>query len=55
MHNVRLISATGVEVPVQLDERLPYQSKELTLIDFADGSGSCDPSDKGTNAVAGAP
>ena len=36
---------------MQLDERLPYQSKELTLIDFADGSGSCDPSDKGTNTL----
>lgn len=51
VHNVRLISATGAEVPVQLDDRLPYQSKELALIDFANGTGSCDPSDKGTNTT----
>ncbi|MEY4513232.1 MAG: hypothetical protein RLZZ450_5354, partial [Pseudomonadota bacterium] len=51
VHNVRLISATGTEVPVQLDERLPYQSKEITLIDFADGTGSCDPFDTGTNTT----
>lgn len=51
VHDVRLISASGTEVPVQLDERLPYQSKEITLIDFADGTGRCDPSDKGTNTT----
>jgi uncharacterized repeat protein (TIGR04052 family) len=51
VHDVRLISATGAEVPVLLDERLPYQSTEITLIDFADGTGSCDPSDKGTNTL----
>jgi len=49
VHNVRLISATGSEVPMHILERPPYQTQEVTLIDFADGTGSCDPSDKGTN------
>lgn len=51
VHNVRLISSSGVEVPVALDERLPYQSRAVALVDFANGTGRCDPADTGTNTL----
>jgi uncharacterized repeat protein (TIGR04052 family) len=51
VHDVRLITAAGVSVPVTLDARLPYQTKDLALIDFGDGAGRCDPSDQGTNML----
>ena len=41
VHNVRLIGEGGAEVPVQLDDKPPFQSKELALLDFTDGRGSC--------------
>ncbi len=38
---VRLISSDGDEVPVTLDARSPWQSPEVALLDFEDGTGSC--------------
>jgi uncharacterized repeat protein (TIGR04052 family) len=41
VHDVRLVDARGVQVPVQLDERPPFQSVEVAMLDFTDGRGSC--------------
>ncbi len=38
---VRLINSDGEEVPVTLDDRSPWQSPEVALLDFEDGTGSC--------------
>src|SRR5262249_19180538 len=40
----------GKAVPVELDVRKPWQSKELGLLDFEDGTGSCGEGDTDLNA-----
>jgi uncharacterized repeat protein (TIGR04052 family) len=41
VHDVRLLTAAGGEVPVTLDVQAPYQSEGVALLDFEDGSGLC--------------
>ncbi|MDF3071937.1 MAG: hypothetical protein K0R38_7538 [Polyangiaceae bacterium] len=41
VERVRLIDADDNEVPVVLDDRAPFQSKEVALLDFEDGSAAC--------------
>lgn len=41
VEQVRLIDADDNEVPVVLDERAPFQSKEVALLDFEDGTAAC--------------
>jgi uncharacterized repeat protein (TIGR04052 family) len=41
VEGVRLIDTNDNEVPVALDERAPFQSKEVALLDFEDGSAAC--------------
>ncbi|MET0340907.1 MAG: MbnP family copper-binding protein [Polyangiales bacterium] len=41
VHDVRLLDARGAQVPVQLDERPPFQSAEVALLDFTEARGSC--------------
>jgi uncharacterized repeat protein (TIGR04052 family) len=41
VEGVRLIDADDNEVPVVLDDRAPFQSREVALLDFEDGSADC--------------
>ena len=41
VEGLRLIDANDEEVPVVLDDRAPFQSKEVALLDFEDGSAAC--------------
>jgi uncharacterized repeat protein (TIGR04052 family) len=41
VQDVKLINAAGQEVPVTLDERSPFQTKDVALIDFTDATGGC--------------
>jgi uncharacterized repeat protein (TIGR04052 family) len=41
VEQVRLIASGGEEVPVQFDERAPFQTKDVALIDFTERKGSC--------------
>lgn len=51
VHNLRLIDTQGVEVPVQIEDRDPWQGSALALIDFENGVGSCSKNgDSGVNA-----
>jgi uncharacterized repeat protein (TIGR04052 family) len=51
VHDVRLVSADGSEVPVQLDERAPYQALGTGLLDFEDATGGCLSGDAATNTT----
>jgi uncharacterized repeat protein (TIGR04052 family) len=42
VQDLRLINAAGEEVPVQMDERLPWQTPEVALLDFENAEGRCD-------------
>ncbi|HTU63686.1 MAG TPA: MbnP family copper-binding protein, partial [Polyangiales bacterium] len=41
VQDLALIDADGEEVPVELDARAPWQTKDVALIDFEDMQGSC--------------
>lgn len=41
VQDVKLVTAEGTEVPITLDARPPFQTPELTLLDFEDGTGRC--------------
>lgn len=39
--NIRLIDASGAEVPLALDQDTPWQTADVALLDFEDGSAAC--------------
>jgi len=41
VQDVRLIDASGKEVPLELQERAPWQTPDVALLDFEDMTGSC--------------
>lgn len=41
VQDLKLIDANDKEVPVKLDTRAPWQSKDVALIDFEDAQGRC--------------
>lgn len=41
VQDVQLVRSDGQLVPVTLDERLPWQTRDVALLDFEDGQGSC--------------
>ncbi len=41
VHNVRLVTDTGMEVPVTLDQDKKWQYQGLALLDFENGQGPC--------------
>jgi uncharacterized repeat protein (TIGR04052 family) len=41
VQDLRLINAAGDEVPVQMEERSPWQTPEVALIDFENAEGLC--------------
>ncbi len=51
VHDVRLVDASGNQVPVELDERAPWQGRGVALLDFEDGSGGCLEGDAALNAT----
>lgn len=52
VQQVRLINGKGEEVPMQFDERAPFQTADVALIDFTDSAGACANSgDPTTNMV----
>ncbi|MDB4975578.1 MAG: hypothetical protein JWN48_3919 [Myxococcaceae bacterium] len=51
VQSVRLISVSGSEVPLDLDERLPFQSQGVALLDFTNGEGSCTSGDPSSNTL----
>lgn len=51
VHNLRLIDTQGAEVPVRIEDRDPWQGRNLGLIDFENGDGACGTAgDVGVNA-----
>lgn len=50
---VRLIDKAGKEVPMQLTPDDQWQSKTVALLDFVDGTGSCNGNSGTNNAVRG--
>lgn len=46
---IRLIAEDGSEVPLAIDERSPYQTSALALIDFTNQDGRCTSGGAGTN------
>ncbi len=51
VHDVRLITADGEEVPVELDQDGLWQSGDLALLDFEDKTGTCANGTAPTNVV----
>jgi uncharacterized repeat protein (TIGR04052 family) len=51
VHDVRLVDAEGNAVPVELDERAPWQARGVALLDFEDGTGGCVEGDVAINAT----
>jgi uncharacterized repeat protein (TIGR04052 family) len=49
VHDVRLIAADASEVPVEIDDRAPWQSLGAALLDFEDATGACLSGDAATN------
>lgn len=49
VQDVKLITSAGKEVPVALDVRKPWQSKQVALLDFEDGEGQCGEGNPETN------
>jgi uncharacterized repeat protein (TIGR04052 family) len=49
VQDVKLITSSGKEVPVELDVRKPWQSTDVVLLDFEDGSGECGEGNSQTN------
>ena len=41
VHNVRLLTATGQEIPLDLGQDDKWQLDDVALLDFEDGTGSC--------------
>ena len=41
VQDVKLINAAGNEVPVTLDTRTPWQTPDMALLDFENGTGAC--------------
>jgi uncharacterized repeat protein (TIGR04052 family) len=41
VHDVRLVDDHGHEVPVSLEARSPWQTPDVALLDFENGSGAC--------------
>ncbi|HEY6558707.1 MAG TPA: MbnP family copper-binding protein [Polyangiaceae bacterium] len=51
VENLRMITRTGEEVPVTLDARSPWQSREVALIDFETGAAQSCNGDAATNTT----
>ncbi|HHH31222.1 MAG TPA: metallo-mystery pair system four-Cys motif protein [Polyangiaceae bacterium] len=49
VHDVRLLTTDGREVPVTLDQDGEFQLEELALLDFEDGTAGCENGDSGVN------
>ena len=49
VQDVKLITSGGKEVPVALDVRKPWQSKQVALLDFEDAEGQCAEGNPETN------
>jgi len=49
VQDLKLITSAGKEVPVTLDVRRPWQSKQVALLDFEDGEGQCSEGNPETN------
>jgi uncharacterized repeat protein (TIGR04052 family) len=41
VEDVRLLDEAGAAVPLTLDERTPWQTPDVALLDFEDGKGAC--------------
>lgn len=41
LSNIRLITSSGEEVPLELDQDTPFQTDNVVLLDFEDGTGGC--------------
>lgn len=49
VHDVRLLTSAGNEVPVELDDVDLFQTEGVGFIDFEDGTGACNQGDAPTN------
>lgn len=50
VHDIRLLGADAAEVPVEIEERAPWQALGTALLDFEDATGACLSGDAATNA-----
>lgn len=41
VQDLKLVTSAGQEVPVQIDVRSPWQTADVALLDFEDGTGKC--------------
>jgi uncharacterized repeat protein (TIGR04052 family) len=51
IHQPTLVTASGEEVAITLDQDKTWQRDAVALLDFADGQGLCDPASPETNTV----
>ena len=51
VHDVKLLAASGAEVPVVLDQDGTFQNGTVALLDFEDGSGPCSNGNVATHSV----
>jgi len=51
VHDVRLVTAAGVEVPVALDDEALWQNAGVALLDFEDNTGTCNVGTTETNTT----
>ena len=51
VQSVRLIDAHNQEIPLALDVRSPWQTADVALLDFEDGSADCVDGNAATNAI----
>lgn len=53
VESVKLIAKDGSEVPVRFDERAPFQTRDVALLDFTNGQGSCAPGTTTNTTITG--
>jgi uncharacterized repeat protein (TIGR04052 family) len=53
VQSMKLVAEGGAEVPVVFDDRAPFQTKDVALLDFTDGKGSCAPGENTNTTITG--
>jgi uncharacterized repeat protein (TIGR04052 family) len=51
VQDVRLIDSADQEVPLMLEDRWPWQTADVALLDFEDGSGDCQDGNAAMNTI----
>lgn len=51
IQDVKLLRADGASIPLEFEKREPWQSSQVALLDFEDGSGECSAGTSGVNTT----